>query len=152
MKLEKYKNFLGIKENERKKDWNDYDFVLSQIKQYGTALQFASEKLQDNEEIVKEAVSQNGYVLYYASEKLQNNEEIVLEAMKQNRRALTYASCNLQKEFIKNQPELIQYVKQTPELVKLAIDNGLKEKELIKISKEELFEYINSLNKKSIKP
>ncbi len=71
--------------------------------------------------------------------------------MKQNESALEFASYNLQKEFIKKEPELIKYVNQTPEIVKLAIDSGLKDKTVIKISKEKILNYIKSLNKKSIK-
>ena len=152
MKLNKYEKFFGDSAEKEKniEDWDDFDFVLSKVKQNGLALKYAS-NFQDNEEIVKLAVQENGYALQFASN-FQDNEEIVKEAVKQYGYALAYASKNLQKEFIKKQPELIKYVNQTPELVKTAIDNGLKDKILIKISKEELFEYINSLNKKSIKP
>jgi hypothetical protein len=171
MELNKYKEFLDKKE-EILEDWNDFDFVLSQVKQDGYALQFASGRLQDNEDIVREAVKQNGlalcyaserlkdnedivkiavkqngWALRYASERLQDNEEIVREAVKQDGLALQFASYNLQKEFIKKQPELIEYVNQTPELVKIAIDSGLKErnKNIIKISQEEFENYLKTL-------
>ena len=49
----------------------------------------------------------------------------------------------MKKEFIKKEPELIEFVEQTPELVKLAIDSGLKDNRLIYIPKEEILEYIN---------
>ena len=152
MELNEYEEFFGDLTESNIEDWNNFDFVLSKVKQDGMALYYASNELKDNGEIVKIAVKQKGWALYYASEKLRDNEEIVKEAVKQNGFAFQFASENLQKEFIKKQPELIKYVNQTPELVKLAIDSGLKDKTLIKISKEELLKYISSLNKKSIKP
>ena len=36
--LKKYEEFLGI-ERKIKKDWNDFDYVLSEIKQNGWGLQ-----------------------------------------------------------------------------------------------------------------
>ena len=167
MDLKKYEEFFGDLTESNIGDWNDFNFVLKQVQQKGLALKFvsnfqdneeivkiavqqdgwalcyASKRLKDNEEIVKEAVKQNGWGLEFASKRLKNNEKIVNEAVKQNGYALQFASCNLQKEFIKKQPELIKYVKQTPELVKLAIDSGLKDNGLIYIPKEEILEYIN---------
>jgi len=46
------------------------------------ALEYASEKLKDDKEIVLEAVKQDGLALEYASEKLKDDKEIVLEAIK----------------------------------------------------------------------
>lgn len=47
-------------------------------------------------------------------------------------------------DFISKEQELIQYVAQTPELVKIAIKRGLEDIKFIKISKEELLNYIKS--------
>ena len=41
------------------------------------SLEYASDRLKDNEEIVKIAVQYNGYSLQYASDRLKDNEEIV---------------------------------------------------------------------------
>ena len=167
MELNKYEKFLGIKKNEIVEDWDDFDFVLSKVKQNGYALYYASDELKNNEEIVKEAVKQKGLALKFASKRLQDDEEIVREAIKQdewafpyvseklknneeivkiairkNEMVLKFASYDLQKEFIAQTPELIQYITQTPELIKIAIDSGLKDRNLIYISKEKILEYI----------
>ena len=43
MKLKKYEEFLET-ERKIKKDWNDFDYVLSQVKQIGVGLYRASKK------------------------------------------------------------------------------------------------------------
>jgi hypothetical protein len=43
----------------------------------GNSLQYASNKLRNDKEIVEFAVSQSGSVLKYASSKLQNDKEII---------------------------------------------------------------------------
>ena len=95
MELKKHEEFLEIK-RKIKEDWNDFDYVLSQVKQTGVRLYRASEELKNNEEIVKEAVKQNAWALEYASKKLQDNKEIVKIAVKQNGMALKFASRRLQ--------------------------------------------------------
>jgi len=42
------------------------------------ALEYASEKLKDDKEIVLEAVKQDGLALQFISEKLKDDKEIVL--------------------------------------------------------------------------
>ena len=86
MEINKYVDFFEYSNETKEKnieDWSNFDFVLNKVKQDGIVLEFASERLKDNEEIVKEAVKQYGLALEYASEELQNNEEIVMEAVKQ---------------------------------------------------------------------
>ena len=56
--------------------------VLVAMKIDGPALQFASEDLMQEREIVLEAVKDWGGALEHASEDLQNGREIVLEAVK----------------------------------------------------------------------
>ena len=48
------------------------------------ALQYASEQLRDDYDIVHRAVLQSGYALKYASAELQGNREIVKEAVSQD--------------------------------------------------------------------
>ena len=102
MNLNKYENFFGDSAEKEKniEDWNDFDFVLSKVKQKGWSLYDASKKLTNNEKIVLEAVKQDGLALEFASKRLQDNEEIVQEAINQNVIALKYASYNFQKEFL----------------------------------------------------
>ena len=56
------------------------------------ALQHASERLRDNDEVVREAIQKNVLALQHASERLRDNEEVVLMAVRQKGRALQHAS------------------------------------------------------------
>ncbi len=58
--------------------------MLFAVSQDGLMLQFASEKLRDNCEVVLTAVRQNGRALEFASERLKNDFTIVNSAIKQN--------------------------------------------------------------------
>ena len=62
-------------------------------------LEYASDRLKNNKEIVLEAVKQNGLALEYASDRLKNNEEIVVTAIKQYESALQFASYRLRQKF-----------------------------------------------------
>ena len=48
------------------------------LKQNGNALRFASDELQDDEEVVFAAVKKNGMSLKYASDELRVDKEVVL--------------------------------------------------------------------------
>lgn len=74
---------------------NDKEIVLEAVKANGYALQFASDELKSDKEIVLKAVKESGYALKYASDELKNDIEIVLEAVKENGYALKYASDEL---------------------------------------------------------
>ena len=71
--------------------------------------------------------------------------ELALEEIKQNIWFLNYISDNLKKEFIKDNPNLIKYIELTPELhasliinlVKIVVDSGLKDKNLLIKNNEE---------------
>ena len=56
----------------------DRDIVLAAVKQFAGALEFAAKSLRADREVVLAAVKQDGYgwVLEYASEKLQQDEEL----------------------------------------------------------------------------
>ena len=71
---------------------NDKDIVLLSVKHNGYNLIFASINLKNNKEIVLEAVKKNGLSLQFASDYLKNNNEIVLEAVRKNGLALQFAS------------------------------------------------------------
>lgn len=68
------------------------------LKQYGRALQFASEKLRNDKDVVLEAVKQDGRALRFASENLRNDKDVVLEAIKQDEWALQFASEELRND------------------------------------------------------
>ena len=55
------------------------------------ALQYASERLRDNYDIVIKAVEQSGIALQYASYRLRNTREIVLKAIKTSGKSLKYS-------------------------------------------------------------
>ena len=81
-------------------DWHYtlYDIVLASVKNNGSALRFASERLKDNYDIVLVAVKNNERALGFASERLKDNYDIVLVAVKNNGRALKFASKKLQED------------------------------------------------------
>jgi hypothetical protein len=64
---------------------------MEAVKQNGWALEYASEELKRDREVVMEAVKQEGTALQYASEELRGDREVVLEAVKQDGWALQYA-------------------------------------------------------------
>ena len=55
---------------------NDKEVVLEAVKKYGDALQFASEELRNDKEVVLEAVKENGNAIKYASPELQEDEDV----------------------------------------------------------------------------
>jgi len=68
------------------------EVVLSAVKQDGSALEWASESLKGNKEVVLSAVKQDGSALEWASKPLKGDEEVVLSAAKQDLSALEWAS------------------------------------------------------------
>jgi hypothetical protein len=93
--------------NERN-EWNDYDYVIQRVAQHGYALQYTSDDLRNNKEIVLIAVAQDGEALQFASDDLRKSKEIVLIAVAQNGLALEFASKELRND---------------PEIVKIAVKN-----------------------------
>ena len=77
---------------------NDREIVLEAVKQNGDALAYAGEDLKNDREIVLEAIKQSGGALEYASEALNNDREIVLEAVKQDGRSLQFAAKGLRED------------------------------------------------------
>ena len=61
------------------------------MSKHNGALESASEKLRDDEEIVSYSVSQDGMSLSWASKRLKNNEVIVNKAVSNKICALMYA-------------------------------------------------------------
>lgn len=63
-----------------------------------SALQYASQELRADKEIVMNAVAKNGYALAFASSSLKNDKEVVRAAVAQNGAALQYASTTLKSD------------------------------------------------------
>lgn len=95
-------------------------------------LSCASERLRDNYDIVMTSVKQNGYSLKFASERLRDNDEIVEEALKSTK----YRAIKVASERFRTDRELvhdavtagaIEYVSPsflTKELVEVAVKNS----------------------------
>ena len=54
---------------------------MEAVRKYGFALQFASETLRSDKEVVMEAVRQDGDALEFACETLRSDKEVVMEAV-----------------------------------------------------------------------
>ena len=83
-----------IDENSTKED------VLEAVKQKqdGFYLQYASEALKGDRDVVMEAVKYDGCSLQYASEELRGDKEVLLKAAKNDWEALQYASEDLRND------------------------------------------------------
>ena len=75
---------------------NNYDIVMVAVTDHGGSLIYASEDLQNNYDIVMAAVTIYGKSLEYASNNLQNNYDIVMAAVTNCGYALGFASKDLQ--------------------------------------------------------
>ena len=66
----------------------DREVVMAAIENIGYALQYASEELRSDSQFILAAVEKNGYALKYASDVLKADPEVVLAAVTQNGKAL----------------------------------------------------------------
>ncbi len=64
-----------------RKNKDNREYVLNVVKQNGKLLEFASDVLQDDEEIAKEAVHNNAEALEFVSDRLKGNREIVYDSV-----------------------------------------------------------------------
>jgi hypothetical protein len=78
----------------------DREIVVAAVKRDGLALGYVSEGFKDDIEIVLAAVQQNGLALQYASEELRNDRKVVLAVIQQNEEALMYAPEELQAKIL----------------------------------------------------
>ena len=69
--------------------------VLAAVKQFGNALEYASKELRADREIVLAAVKRNGWALRFASKELRADRQFVLAAVKAGGDALQFASVEL---------------------------------------------------------
>jgi hypothetical protein len=77
-------------------EMSDISIIIDAIMKHGFLLEYASEKFQDNKEVVLAAVLTNGSSLQFASENLRDDLEVVLAAVKNFGPALLYASNAIQ--------------------------------------------------------
>lgn len=61
------------------------------VRQNGLALQYVSEELRDDRNLILAAVQQNGLALQFASERLRRDEGVVLAAVKQNSMSVQFS-------------------------------------------------------------
>jgi len=73
----------------------DREVVMVAMTQAGYALQWASDELRADREVVMAAVAQNGAALLFASAELRADREVVMAAVAQNGDALRLASAKL---------------------------------------------------------
>lgn len=94
---------------------NDKDIALKLVKLDGMVLEGISPKLQNDEEIVREAISNNPYAAMFANERLLDNKALALIAVKKEGDTLSYFSDKLRAdkevvfEAVKNNGEALRY-------------------------------------------
>ena len=69
---------------------DDKEIILTAVKKEGQALYYASEKLRDDREVVLEAVKNKGLIYKYASKRLRADKELAIEAIHNDKRAYSY--------------------------------------------------------------
>ena len=72
--------------------------TINNLTQNGNALQYVSDELKNDKEVVLAAITEDGRALEYASDELKNDKEVVLAAVTQYGRALEYASDELKND------------------------------------------------------
>merc|ERR1711862_81163 len=74
----------------------DKELVLKAVKFSWRALQHASDKLKSDQDIVNAALAQSPRALQFVAESMKNNRDLVLEVVKRDPHSLGYASKKLQ--------------------------------------------------------
>lgn len=80
-------------------DWNNKNQVMVKLEEKGFNLEFVSDTLKDDFEVVMEAVKNRGWNLQFASDRLKNDPEVVLEAVKTHCGAFEFAGDKIKEEF-----------------------------------------------------
>eukprot|EP00971_Amphidinium_carterae_P019573 385370-Amphidinium_carterae.1 len=89
----------------------------------GSALQYATEALKSDPEVVQAAVRQRGFALQYATEALKSDCDVVLTAVQRNGCALEYAS-----EAVRADREVVEEaVRQDEDALRWAADELLED-------------------------
>ncbi|KAG2387163.1 hypothetical protein C9374_001495 [Naegleria lovaniensis] len=118
----KYKDFFPVE------FIHDKEFVLNHIKKYGYGLQY-SPSLQGDRNFVLQAVQHNGMEIQFVSDHVRNDKQVVLEAIKQNEYALEFTFsifCRYGWKFIL---EVLPYC---PEAMGRASTEQRKDREMVK--------------------
>ena len=139
LKWIKEKNYYNFKEPP--KEWlESNEFMMQTLTKYGPLLQFASDKLKDDKEIVLVAVTNDGSALEYASTKLKDDKEIVRFAILKSHhlyetadeRVIKYASKELQQDKdLKALYEILTEVKDNGLNLKNASDEFIDNKDVV---------------------
>ena len=113
-------------------NWSNKEFVMEQLEWEGMDLQYASQELQDDEDVVLAAIenSHDGYALQFASERLRGNKEIVLAAIKKeygSASVLKFATENLKD----NEEMMLAATAETWRNFKFASDRLKKDRDFI---------------------
>lgn len=80
---------------------DNYDIVLIAVSENLNNFKYASERLRDNETILKAVIKQSGYSIKFTSDRLKADKDIVLEAVTKDGQAYEYIS-----ERLKNDDEV----------------------------------------------
>ena len=72
--------------------------IIKAVSHNGNALEYASDELKNDYNIVMKALSNNGNALQYASDEIRNDRNIVMFAIENSSFALEYASDELQND------------------------------------------------------
>lgn len=110
---------------------DDREIVLMAIENTPFALQFASERLQDDKEIVLAAIKNSCYSLQFISERLQDDKEVVLTAMQNSVFALQLASERLRKELEDNREFILSFIKKSSFALQFASPRLRDDKEIV---------------------
>lgn len=86
----------GAIEHASKRLLDNEDIILSALKKNKKALFYASDRIKDDEKIVLRAVAVNGYSLKFASARLRDKEDVVIAAIKRHAKSCRYMSERLQ--------------------------------------------------------
>ncbi len=78
---------------------DDYEIIMKAVKAAGIALNFASERLKNNKDIVLAAMRNQAWSLKAASEELRSDPTIILEVIKSDVRNLQFASSKLKNDY-----------------------------------------------------
>lgn len=126
-----FKNFHSSLQFASERLQDDKEVVLAAVKNQGFTLKFASERLQDDKEVVLATVKTSFSALQFVSERLQDDEEVVLIAMKNSIFALQLASARLREKLTDNRKFILSFIKKSKFTLQFASKRLQDDKEVI---------------------
>merc|ERR1712187_530439 len=109
--------YLSFWNNEKvKKAFDQQQFVMAAVEKSPLILEYASEGLKADKELVLRAVQLNWRALQYASHQLQADQDIVNVALAQDALALQFAAARIKS----NRDFILEVVKKDPKALKFA--------------------------------